>query len=119
MIGLSVFFVSLSKGYHSFVNVSPQVAVYQEKLRELEDRQSELVTENMELKELCLFLDQERVRMTGDRDEGDGSSNGTVTGHEDGIVSMETAASSTANTSVPVTNSYPISERLFCDKFYL
>ncbi|CAL1537570.1 unnamed protein product [Lymnaea stagnalis] len=67
-----------------------EVAVYQEKLRELEDRQSELVTENIELKELCLYLDQERIRMTGDRDEGDGSSNGTVTGHEDGVIAMDT-----------------------------
>ncbi|KAH9519027.1 Coiled-coil domain-containing protein 85C-A [Bulinus truncatus] len=55
-----------------------EVAVYQEKLRELESRQTELITENLELKELCLFLDQEfDYLMTGDRDEGDGSSNGS------------------------------------------
>ncbi|CAG5126851.1 unnamed protein product [Candidula unifasciata] len=84
-----------------------EVAVYQEKLRELEDKQNELIIENMELKELCLFLDQERVRMTGDRDEGDGSSNGTVTGHEDGI--GETAGSGAAGQSVPVPSSYPVS----------
>lgn len=46
--------------------------------------------ENLELKELCIYLDQERARATGDRDEGDGSSNGTVTGHEDGVVAMDT-----------------------------
>lgn len=87
-----------------------QVAVYQEKLRELEDKQNELIIENMELKELCLFLDQERVRMTGDRDEGDGSSNGTVTGHEDGIAPMDTAGLATANLIVPIPSSYPICE---------
>ncbi|XP_005106934.1 trithorax group protein osa isoform X2 [Aplysia californica] len=85
-----------------------EVAVYQEKLRELEERQSELVTENMELKELCLYLDQERVRMTGDRDEGDGSSNGTVTGHEDGIVAMDTTGSVTPTPSVTPLNNFSL-----------
>ncbi|KAK7483568.1 hypothetical protein BaRGS_00025242 [Batillaria attramentaria] len=60
-----------------------EVAAYQEKLRQLEDRQAELLNDNMELKELCLFLDHERSQISGDRDEGDGSSNGTMTGHEE------------------------------------
>ncbi|KAH9519025.1 Coiled-coil domain-containing protein 85C [Bulinus truncatus] len=83
-----------------------EVAVYQEKLRELESRQTELITENLELKELCLFLDQERIRMTGDRDEGDGSSNGTITGQEDGIVAMDTNGSTTPTPGASTLNAF-------------
>ncbi|ESO94120.1 hypothetical protein LOTGIDRAFT_232400 [Lottia gigantea] len=61
-----------------------EVAVYQDKLKELEQKQEELILQNTELKELCLYLDQERVHMTGDRDDGDGSSSGTMAGIEDG-----------------------------------
>ncbi|XP_046337400.1 coiled-coil domain-containing protein 85C-A-like isoform X1 [Haliotis rufescens] len=64
-----------------------EVAAYQEKLRELEQKQEELIKDNTELKELCLYLDQERVQFTGARDEGDGSSNGTTTAHEEGPAS--------------------------------
>ncbi|XP_070179739.1 coiled-coil domain-containing protein 85A-like isoform X2 [Littorina saxatilis] len=60
-----------------------EVAAYQEKLHQLEERQAELLSDNMELKELCLFLDHERAQMNGDRDDGDGSSNGTMPGHEE------------------------------------
>ena len=63
-----------------------------------------MVNENMELKELCLYLDSERGRMPADRDEGDGSSNGTVTGHEDGIVAMDTTGSVTPTPSAPPSN---------------
>ncbi|KAI8784341.1 trithorax group protein osa isoform X1 [Biomphalaria glabrata] len=86
-----------------------EVAVYQEKLRELESRQTELITENVELKELCLFLDQERLRMTGDRDEGDGSSNGTIAGHEDGVVAMDTNGSTTPTPGISSSNTYSTS----------
>ena len=56
-----------------------EVAVYQTKLKELESKQEELLRENLELKELCLYLDTERgsVRDSSDRDPGDGSSNTT------------------------------------------
>ncbi|XP_067680056.1 uncharacterized protein [Haliotis asinina] len=64
-----------------------EVAAYQEKLRELEQKQEELIKDNTELKELCLYLDQERIQFTGARDEGDGSSNGTTTAHEEGPAS--------------------------------
>ena len=37
-----------------------EVAAYQQKLKELEMRQEELVKENFELKELCIYLDQDR-----------------------------------------------------------
>ncbi|XP_059139511.1 uncharacterized protein LOC131927739 isoform X2 [Physella acuta] len=89
-----------------------EVAAYQDKLRELEDRQNDLVMENLELKELCIYLDQERARVTGDRDEGDGSSNGTVTGHEDGVVAMDTAhpMSSIAHTGFASTTANYVRE---------
>lgn len=60
-----------------------EVSAYQEKLKDLEMRQEELISDNNELKELCLFLDQERLRFSQTRDEGDGSSNSTIAGNED------------------------------------
>ncbi|KAI0210502.1 hypothetical protein LSAT2_004699 [Lamellibrachia satsuma] len=53
-----------------------EVATYQQKLNVLEARQEELVKENFELKELCIYLDQDRNDRgeTADRDQGDGSS---------------------------------------------
>ncbi|XP_037829573.1 coiled-coil domain-containing protein 85A [Kryptolebias marmoratus] len=38
-----------------------EVAVYLQKLRELEQRQAEVVRENLELKEVCLMLEEERA----------------------------------------------------------
>lgn len=72
----------------------------QNKLRQLDDKQQELIRDNLELKELCLYLDEERanvaayiptsctncgaaVRLTNNtstgtlRDDGDGSSSST------------------------------------------
>lgn len=40
-----------------------EVAAYQEKLHQLEARQAELLSDNTELKELCLFLDNERSQV--------------------------------------------------------
>lgn len=40
-----------------------EVAAYQEKLKQLEEKQSELLKDNIELKELCLFLDHERSQV--------------------------------------------------------
>lgn len=63
-----------------------EVATYQNKLQELENKQQELIRDNLELKELCLYLDDERNRGTcsqcsgplnGRRDDGDGSSSST------------------------------------------
>ncbi|XP_032514952.1 coiled-coil domain-containing protein 85C-B [Danaus plexippus] len=63
-----------------------EVSAYQNKLRELDDKQQELIRDNLELKELCLYLDEERERIscvncgrtaTRERDDGDGSSSGT------------------------------------------
>lgn len=63
-----------------------EVATYQNKLQELENKQQELIRDNLELKELCLYLDDERNRgtcnqcsgpLSGRRDDGDGSSSST------------------------------------------
>ena len=52
-----------------------------------------MLRENLELKELCLYLDKEREKgvsgggagMDGPRDQGDGSSNSTSDGQVDGF----------------------------------
>lgn len=66
-----------------------EVSAYQNKLRELDNKQQELIKDNLELKELCLYLDEERggnslcpscnaAAVTGNlRDDGDGSSSST------------------------------------------
>lgn len=59
-----------------------EVSVYQEKLKELELKQDELIRDNLELQELCLYLGKEHLFDQDHRDDGDGSSSGTVTGCE-------------------------------------
>lgn len=65
-----------------------EVSAYQSKLRELDNKQQELIKDNLELKELCLYLDEERggnsicpscgsTTATNVRDDGDGSSSST------------------------------------------
>ena len=64
-----------------------EVSAYQNKLRQLENKQQELIKDNLELKELCLYLDEERNATTScnhgltgrpsHRDDGDGSSSST------------------------------------------
>lgn len=64
----------------------------QNKLRQLDDKQQELIRDNLELKELCLYLDEERANVAANvsvctncgasvrptlRDDGDGSSSST------------------------------------------
>ncbi|PIO63786.1 hypothetical protein TELCIR_14602, partial [Teladorsagia circumcincta] len=39
-----------------------EISVYQQRLREMEGRQTELLNENEELKQLCLYLDEQRQR---------------------------------------------------------
>ena len=39
---------------------TPQVVAYQKKLQQLDGKQQELVKDNFELKDLCLYLDEER-----------------------------------------------------------
>lgn len=62
-----------------------EVSAYQEKLKELETKQQELISDNLDLKELCLYLDQERLRASQPRDEGDGSSSSTIAGNEEAL----------------------------------
>lgn len=52
-----------------------EVSAYQNKLRQLDNKQQELIKDNLELKELCLYLDEERGG--AQRDDGDGSSSST------------------------------------------
>ncbi|XP_031625458.1 coiled-coil domain-containing protein 85C [Contarinia nasturtii] len=77
-----------------------EVSAYQNKLRQLDDKQQELIRDNLELKELCLYLDEERANVSASipsscsncgtairststnssnamRDDGDGSSSST------------------------------------------
>lgn len=64
-----------------------EVSAYQTKLRELDNKQQELIKDNLELKELCLYLDEERGNSSicpacgsttnNLRDDGDGSSSST------------------------------------------
>jgi hypothetical protein len=68
-----------------------EVQAYQNKLRQLDEKQQELIRDNLELKELCLYLDEERTRSSNGscancgatnnglslRDDGDGSSSST------------------------------------------
>lgn len=59
------------------------VGAYQEKLKALEVRQQELLKENLELKQLCVYLEEQRLQLcketSADRDQGDGSSNSSST----------------------------------------
>ena len=41
------------------------MVAYQKKLHQLDGRQQELVKDNFELKDLCLYLDEERLRSGG------------------------------------------------------
>ncbi|XP_035698620.1 coiled-coil domain-containing protein 85C-A-like isoform X5 [Branchiostoma floridae] len=88
-------------GRYTATVMRQEVAAYQTKLKELETKQDELIHDNMELKELCLYLDRERegsrssicsqcsVRelngngSTANRDQGDGSSNNSLTPEHD------------------------------------
>ena len=47
-------------GHYTSDVMKSEVAAYHRKLGELEARQDELVRENFELKELCIYLDQDR-----------------------------------------------------------
>ncbi|XP_064602210.1 coiled-coil domain-containing protein 85C-like isoform X2 [Liolophura sinensis] len=75
-----------------------EVTAYQDKLSDLESKQDSLISDNMELKELCLYLDQERMRFTPDRDEGDGSSN-TTTASEVRMEDSQPGSQGTTDTS--------------------
>lgn len=52
-------------GRYSASLMRKEVAIYLQKLKELEQRQVEVVRENLELKEVCLMLEEERVAPGG------------------------------------------------------
>ncbi|XP_012696408.2 coiled-coil domain containing 85A, like [Clupea harengus] len=54
-------------GRYSASIMRKEVTLYLQKLKELEQRQEEVIKENLELKELCLLLEEER---TGERGSG-------------------------------------------------
>ncbi|XP_022906324.1 coiled-coil domain-containing protein 85C [Onthophagus taurus] len=75
-------------GRYTATVMRQEVSAYQHKLRELDNKQQELIKDNLELKELCLYLDEERggtsicpncgtTATTNLRDDGDGSSSST------------------------------------------
>nr|CAG4643226.1 EOG090X06T3 [Ilyocryptus agilis] len=99
-----------------------EVASYQTKLKQLETRQQELVRDNNELKELCLYLDEERTEIQQApcpscgtvtpppestlnpgsqpqpvRDDGDGSSSST-NADEPNLMATSSSSSSRHNT---------------------
>lgn len=52
-------------GRYSAGLMRKEVSIYLQKLKELEQRQVEVVRENLELKEVCLMLDEERAAVGG------------------------------------------------------
>lgn len=52
-------------GRYSASLMRKEVAIYLQKLKELEQRQVEVIRENLELKEVCLMLEEERVVTAG------------------------------------------------------
>lgn len=76
-----------------------EVASYLTKLKELETKQAELIKENAELKELCIYLDDERAKSESvcaqcgsplaSRDQGDGSSASSTSPNGEGRRSEE------------------------------
>ncbi|XP_067148852.1 coiled-coil domain-containing protein 85A isoform X5 [Apteryx mantelli] len=54
-------------GRYSASIMHKEVALYLQKLKELEVRQEEVVKENLELKELCVLLDEEKTGGAGSR----------------------------------------------------
>lgn len=74
-------------------SINDKLPIEQNKLRQLDDKQQELIRDNLELKELCLYLDEERANASANivtcskcgasmrpsmRDDGDGSSSSTI-----------------------------------------
>ncbi|XP_029927307.1 coiled-coil domain-containing protein 85A isoform X2 [Myripristis murdjan] len=52
-------------GRYSAGLMRKEVAIYLQKLKELEQRQAEVIRENLELKEVCLMLEEERAAAVG------------------------------------------------------
>uniref|UniRef100_A0A673AH80 Coiled-coil domain containing 85A n=1 Tax=Sphaeramia orbicularis TaxID=375764 RepID=A0A673AH80_9TELE len=59
-------------GRYSAGLMRKEVAIYLQKLKELEQRQVEVIRENLELKEVCLMLEEERAAVVGGGGGGGG-----------------------------------------------
>ncbi|CAH1792833.1 unnamed protein product [Owenia fusiformis] len=84
-----------------------EVTDYQDRLKDLESNQQQLIKENTELKELCVYLDEERGSGEGSlngRDEGDGSSNELNTVEQPAIQSSSTTPVNSSITAIPLVN---------------
>ncbi|KAG7214546.1 hypothetical protein INR49_023061 [Caranx melampygus] len=64
-------------GRYSASIMRKEVTLYLQKLKELEHRQEEVIRENLELKELCLLLDEEKGVVGGGGGSGSGGNVGT------------------------------------------
>ncbi|XP_029306359.1 LOW QUALITY PROTEIN: coiled-coil domain-containing protein 85A-like [Cottoperca gobio] len=64
-------------GRYSAGLMRKEVAIYLQKLKELEQRQVEVIRENLELKEVCLMLEEERVVAVAGGGGGVGGHGGT------------------------------------------
>uniref|UniRef100_A0A3Q2XMK5 Coiled-coil domain containing 85A n=1 Tax=Hippocampus comes TaxID=109280 RepID=A0A3Q2XMK5_HIPCM len=62
-------------GRYSSGLMRKEVAIYLQKLKELEQRQSDVMRDNLELKEVCLMLEEERAAGNGCRTSIDSQSN--------------------------------------------
>uniref|UniRef100_A0A3B4EZS3 Coiled-coil domain containing 85A n=1 Tax=Pundamilia nyererei TaxID=303518 RepID=A0A3B4EZS3_9CICH len=63
-------------GRYSAGLMRKEVAIYLQKLKELEQRQMEVIRENLELKEVCLMLEEERATVVAASTGGSGGGQG-------------------------------------------
>ncbi|PIO67062.1 hypothetical protein TELCIR_11202 [Teladorsagia circumcincta] len=61
----------LKEDNKKLTGANKEISVYQQRLHEMEGRQTELLNENEELKQLCLYLDEQRQRSFVYRTEDD------------------------------------------------
>uniref|UniRef100_UPI003AAD1EF3 coiled-coil domain-containing protein 85A n=1 Tax=Centroberyx gerrardi TaxID=166262 RepID=UPI003AAD1EF3 len=65
-------------GRYSAGLMRKEVAIYLQKLKELEQRQAEVIRENLELKEVCLMLEEERAVAVGGGGGGGGGCRSSI-----------------------------------------
>ncbi|EPB68703.1 hypothetical protein ANCCEY_12205 [Ancylostoma ceylanicum] len=61
----------LKEDNKKLTSTNKEMSIYQQRLRELEERHTEVLRENDELKQLCLYLDEQRQRYGVYRNEDD------------------------------------------------
>lgn len=87
-------------GRYSAGLLRKEVAIYLQKLKELEQRQVEVVRENLELKEVCLMLEEERAATAAGGGGGGGGSGQGLPGRRSSVDSQ--SSSSQQGVGVPV-----------------